>query len=144
MYKSTPCDARRGPHDASCCMCPEHTFFCQIRRSNVPCSTGTSYHGSSKTYSQICHNGDPHAVHHGLPLQPWHCSMDISNRNTVSVRHAAARIMPLQTDPYIMHDPNAPSISAAYLVQHDHWRAAEAHSAVRADRASRTLEGERG
>ena len=64
--------------------------------------------------------------------------MDISNRNTVSIRHAAARIMPLQTDQYIRHDSNAPGISAANLVEYDDLRAAEAHPAVRADRASRT------
>ena len=121
MYKSTPCDARRGRHNISCCMCPKHTFFCRIRRSNVPCSTGTSNHCTSKTYVQICHNGDDHAEHHGLPLQPWHSSIGISNRNTVSIRHTAARIIPLQTDQYIRHISIAPSTSAANLDENYYW-----------------------
>ena len=144
MYKSTPCDARRGRHNISCCMCPKHTFISWIRRSKSSCPTGTSNHCNSKTYVQTCHNGEEHAEHHGLPLQPWHLSIGLSNRNTVSIRHASARSMPLRTDQYIMHDPNAPGISAANLVQHNDLRACEAHPAVRADRPSRTMKDERG
>ena len=89
-------------------------------------------------------DGDDHAEHHGLPLQPWHLSLGLSNRNTVSMWHASTQVVPLQTNPYIMHNSNAPGISGAYLVEDDDLRARMAQPAVRADAPSRTMEGERG
>ena len=50
----------------------------------------------------------------------------------------------MQTDQYTWHVSTAPSTSAAHLVEYENWKAADADPAVPADRASRTMVGERG